>query len=55
MWHLQRTTLDLNEYRGKTNVKFNIAYRTQLNPATKEAGKTYVLELAAFRSQYVNL
>lgn len=52
MWHLRRTTLDLNEYRGSHNVKFNIAYRTQANPNTREAGRIYMLEYAAFRKQY---
>ena len=52
MWHLQHTTLDLNEHRGRYNVKFNLAYRTSLNPATRESGAVYLLEYATFRHQY---
>lgn len=55
MWHLRATTLDLNEYRGSYNIKFNIAYRTQLNPSTQRDGSTYILEYAAFRKQYANV
>lgn len=52
MWHGQHTTLDLNEYRGRFNVKFNIAYKTEANPATREEGKVYLLEYATFRNLY---
>lgn len=54
MWHLQHTTLDFNEHRGRFNVKFNIALRTPSNPSTKEVGKVYLMEYAKFRHQYVD-
>jgi hypothetical protein len=55
MWHLRATTLNLHEYRGSHSVKFNIAYRTQLNPSTQQEGSAYILEYAAFRKQYANV
>lgn len=53
MWHLQHTTLDMNVYRGRKNLKFNLAYRTRMNPSTVEEGMTYVLELAVYRNQFL--
>jgi len=52
MWHLQHTTLDYNEYRGRYNIKFNVAFRTASNPSTRESGKVYLMEYATFRAQY---
>ena len=54
MWHLQHSTLDFSEYRGSFNVKFNVAFRTAVNPRTKLPGKLYMTEYASFRQQYAN-
>jgi hypothetical protein len=53
LWHVQHTTLDFNEYRGRYNVKFNLAYRTAANPITaKEHAAVYLLEYATFQHYY---
>ena len=53
LWHVQHTTIDYNEYRGRFNVKFSLAYRTALNPASNEGGSNvYLLEYATFKHHY---
>lgn len=52
LWHVQHTTLDYNEHKGRFNTKFNLAYRTQANPATMEDGRTYLLEYATFQAYF---
>lgn len=53
LWHVQHTTLDFNEYRGRFNVKFNLAYRTIANPITsRERGHVFLLEYATFQHYY---
>jgi hypothetical protein len=53
LWHVQHTTIDFNQHRGRFNVKFNLAYRTLSNPMSpKERGNVYVLEYATFQHYY---